>query len=150
MLYIVWVLTHVWWRVSANITPHRTVSLPWKCPVLPAHPSCLLSPEALTVPWELILFSYLSSAVYCMHIPLLIFSFSYWRKSWLFLIWGNQEWSGLDFPRGPVAKIPPFHCRGHGFDPWLGKFHMPLGVDKKGEKKRKAAIDIPAQILCER
>ena len=25
-----------------------------------------------------------------------------------------------DFPGGPVVKTPCFHCRGHGFDPWLG------------------------------
>ena len=31
----------------------------------------------------------------------------------------------LDFPDGPVVKTPRFYCRGHGFDPWLGKFHMP-------------------------
>ena len=24
-----------------------------------------------------------------------------------------------DFPGGPVVKTPCFHCRGHGFDPWL-------------------------------
>ena len=25
-----------------------------------------------------------------------------------------------NFPGGPVARIMCFHCRGHGFDPWLG------------------------------
>ena len=25
-----------------------------------------------------------------------------------------------DFPGGPEVKTPRFHCRGHGFDPWLG------------------------------
>ena len=25
-----------------------------------------------------------------------------------------------DFPGGPVVEIPYFHCRGRGFDPWLG------------------------------
>ena len=24
-----------------------------------------------------------------------------------------------DFSGGPVVKTPHFHCRGHGFDPWL-------------------------------
>ena len=24
-----------------------------------------------------------------------------------------------DFPSGPVAGAPRFHCRGHGFHPWL-------------------------------
>ena len=23
-----------------------------------------------------------------------------------------------DFPGSPVVKNPPFHCRGHRFDPW--------------------------------
>ena len=25
-----------------------------------------------------------------------------------------------DLPGSPVVKMPGFHCRGHGFDPWLG------------------------------
>ena len=25
-----------------------------------------------------------------------------------------------DFPGGPLVKTPCFHCRGHGFNPWLG------------------------------
>lgn len=25
-----------------------------------------------------------------------------------------------DFPGSPVVKTPCFHCRGLGFDPWLG------------------------------
>ena len=25
-----------------------------------------------------------------------------------------------DIPGGPVIKTLCFHCRGHGFDPWLG------------------------------
>ena len=25
-----------------------------------------------------------------------------------------------DFPGSPVVKTPRFHCREHGFDPWLG------------------------------
>ena len=29
---------------------------------------------------------------------------------------------------------PHFHCKGHRFDPWLGKFHMPQGVGKKKKK----------------
>lgn len=24
-----------------------------------------------------------------------------------------------DFPGGTVVETPRFHCRGHGFDPWL-------------------------------
>ena len=26
-----------------------------------------------------------------------------------------------DFPGNPVVKILGFHCKGHGFKPWLGK-----------------------------
>ena len=25
-----------------------------------------------------------------------------------------------EFPGGPVVRALRFHCRGHGFDPWLG------------------------------
>ena len=31
-----------------------------------------------------------------------------------------QNGQKRDFPGGPVVKAPPFHCRGHGFDPWCG------------------------------
>ena len=34
------------------------------------------------------------------------------------------------FPDGPVVKTPCFQCRGHGFDPWSGKFHVPLYAAK--------------------
>ena len=35
------------------------------------------------------------------------------------------RWEGFnilsqDFPGGPVVKMPLFHCKGHGFDPWSG------------------------------
>ena len=36
-----------------------------------------------------------------------------------------------DFLDGPAVKSPLFQCRGHRFDPWLGKFCMPWGVEKK-------------------
>ena len=26
-----------------------------------------------------------------------------------------------DFPDGPVVETPPFHCRRHRLDPWLGR-----------------------------
>ena len=29
-----------------------------------------------------------------------------------------------------------FQCRGHGFDPWLGKFHMPCDTAIKKKKKK--------------
>ena len=41
-----------------------------------------------------------------------------------------------DFPGGPVVKTLCFHCRGRGFDPWLGKFRMPHSVAKKKKKKK--------------
>ena len=35
-----------------------------------------------------------------------------------------------------MLKTLCFHCRGHGFDPWLGKFCRPQGAaNKKREKK---------------
>ena len=42
-----------------------------------------------------------------------------------------------DFPGGPAVMTPHFHCRGHGFDPWLGELrsHMPCG-----KRKKKVAI----------
>ena len=46
----------------------------------------------------------------------------------------NKCW---DFPGGPVVKTPCFHCRGHRFDPWLGKIPMPHGVTGKKKKKKE-------------
>ena len=43
-----------------------------------------------------------------------------------------------DFPGGPVGNTPRFHCKGHGFDPWSGKFHMPYGEAKR--KKKESSI----------
>ena len=43
---------------------------------------------------------------------------------------------GEDFPGGPGVKTPCFHCRGHGFDPWTGKFLMPHCVAKKKNKNK--------------
>ena len=42
-----------------------------------------------------------------------------------------------DFPGGPVVKTLHFHCRGHGFDPRLGKFHIPQDTAKNKKKKKK-------------
>ena len=39
------------------------------------------------------------------------------------------------FLDGTVVKTLCFQYRGRGFDPWLGKFHMP-GDAAKGKKKR--------------
>ena len=46
-----------------------------------------------------------------------------------------QKNTHQDFPGGPVVKTLCFHCRGHGFDPWSGKFHMPCGATKKLKKR---------------
>lgn len=35
-------------------------------------------------------------------------------------------------PGGLMVRIPHFHCRGGGFDPWSGEFHMPCGVAGAG------------------
>ena len=42
------------------------------------------------------------------------------------------------FPSGPVVKTLCFCCKGHKFDPWLGKFHMvqPIVIIKKQLKKK--------------
>ena len=39
------------------------------------------------------------------------------------------------FP-GPVVMTLCFHCRVHGFNPWLGKFLMPPGAAKKKPKPK--------------
>ena len=49
-----------------------------------------------------------------------------------------KQKSCQDFSGGPVVKTLCFHCRGHGFDPWLGnRFHMSHDVVKKIKKKIK-------------
>ena len=35
-----------------------------------------------------------------------------------------------------MVKTPCFQCRGHGFDPWSEKFHMPRCAAKKKKRKR--------------
>ena len=40
-------------------------------------------------------------------------------------------------PGGPVVKTLHFHCRGLGFYPWSGKFHMLHGMAKE---KKKAGL----------
>ena len=47
----------------------------------------------------------------------------------------NKCW---DFPGDPGVKTPCFHCRGHGFDPWLGKIpHASWSGQKKKKKKEE-------------
>ena len=41
----------------------------------------------------------------------------------------------MDLPGGPVVEIPHFHCRGHEFCPWPGKFHKLCSVAKKKIEK---------------
>ena len=41
----------------------------------------------------------------------------------------------LDFPGGPVVMTLCFHYRGHGFNPWLGKFVMARGTNKQTKNK---------------
>lgn len=50
----------------------------------------------------------------------------------------------VDFPDGPELKTPYFHCRGRGFDPWSGKFHM-YGVNKNKKLDRNAEFQAPPQ-----
>ena len=46
------------------------------------------------------------------------------QEAWrLYLIISNSTIKikyAWDFPGGPVVKTLRFHCRGRGFDPWLG------------------------------
>ena len=42
------------------------------------------------------------------------------------------------FPDSPLVKKPHFHCRGHGFDPWLGTMILyAVPCSQKLEKKTK-------------
>ena len=38
----------------------------------------------------------------------------------------QKKSTSVNFLNCPVVKTRGFHYRGHGFDPWLGKFCMPL------------------------
>ena len=42
------------------------------------------------------------------------------RSNWIHLKAPNSKTFFRDFPGGPVVKTLHFHCRGHGFDAWLG------------------------------
>ena len=48
-----------------------------------------------------------------------------------------------DFPRGPVAGLLCFHCKGHRFDPWSGKIPHTAwcGQKKKKEKEKETERD---------
>ena len=46
-----------------------------------------------------------------------------------------------EFPGGPVVKTPCFHCRGHGFDHWLGGKNNPTcHMAKKNPKTLNAYV----------
>ena len=49
---------------------------------------------------------------------------------------------------GSVVKTPCFHCRGCGFNPWSGKFHMPCGAAKKEKKRKKQYMQHEAIFFC--
>ena len=41
-----------------------------------------------------------------------------------------------DFPGGPVVRTAHFHCRGYGFDPWLGNSD-PTNCTARPKKKER-------------
>ena len=49
-----------------------------------------------------------------------------------------------------MVKTPGFHCRGHRFNPWSGKFHLPCGETKKenqtsqSSKQNRAPVPVPS------
>ena len=49
---------------------------------------------------------------------------------------GMSKAEGGYFPGGPIVKIPHFHCRGHGFNPWWGST-IPHAMWREQQKKRK-------------
>ena len=49
----------------------------------------------------------------------------------------GHQW---DFPGSPVVKTPRFHCRGCGFDPWLGNKDPACHVEEKKKKKIRASV----------
>ena len=51
-----------------------------------------------------------------------------------------------DFPRGPVVKIPHFHHRRCGFDPWLGN-EDPACLTMAPIKKKKNPSKITTPLL---
>ena len=39
---------------------------------------------------------------------------------WLTLHWKKEDIKCIEFPGGPVVRIPSFHCKGCRLDTWLG------------------------------
>ena len=48
-----------------------------------------------------------------------------------------------DFPGDPVRKTPGFHCRGRGFNPWLGKIPQAIQNSQKVKNKIKIMLHRP-------
>ena len=44
-----------------------------------------------------------------------------------------------------MFKTLCFHCRGHGFDSWSGKFHVSHSTAKKEKQKKNEAIALNLQ-----
>lgn len=61
---------------------------------------------------------------------------------WMALVaQGQSAEESLDFPGGPEVKTLCFHCRKHGFYPWLGNLDptcFAVARPKKKKKKRKS------------
>lgn len=52
-----------------------------------------------------------------------------------------------DFPGIPVVRTLWFHCREHGFHPWLGKLHGTATKMEKKKKKKQEKIPAKEQII---
>ena len=55
----------------------------------------------------------------------------------LFLCGTPSKPFSRDFPGHPVVKTPCFHCRGHGFDPWLGIMILHAACSAAPQKTHK-------------
>ena len=51
------------------------------------------------------------------------------------------------FPGGPVVKTLHFHCRGHGFSPWLGNKDPTCCSTAKGKKKSSHPTEVVVIVL---
>ena len=48
-----------------------------------------------------------------------------------------------NFPGSPEVKTQGLHCRGHGFDSWLGNKEIPHGSTALSKKKKKKKDNFP-------
>ena len=53
-----------------------------------------------------------------------------WKRLWV-----RKAKGGL--PGGAGVKTLGPHCRGHRFNPWSGKFHLPYSTAKKKKKRER-------------